>query len=335
MIKTIFSYMLGITILLISSIGFGEESPLPTFLELNTLQHNSWLISGLLQNEQDEPYGFLFKIERQQYDYHASAVIYDLNNQQILWHKAAFINTNQAIEKIDGFFWHYSPINSSLIIGYQDEKHQIFNLKLDLIEPTVVYKSLNPTADIKIKEFWSGGINGHININHEEFVNSSNAWIQNLSQDDKYTNTHDIHELLCKFQDGQALFALQVPEKNATRAAVTNLFNANGKKQSVSQFINLKLPAAQDYNLKLHQEKNPLHIHAVFAGKDFNILHARDTERETQGYCVYLQNPWAIFESHEVPKQISQKKQTFIEKTIALGKKPFKIPFLLKNKMTS
>ena len=339
MIATMISSILGMFLLFFSNMSYCEVSSIPAFLELKGPNHNSWVVNGLLQNEQQEAYGFLFKVERLHQNYHASAAIYDLNNRQILWHQDAsstLCAQDLLIEKIGPFFWHYSMINSSLIIGYQDLKRQVFNLKLDLIEPTTLYKELRPTADLKIKEFWSGSINGHININHEEFVNSSNAWIQNLSQDDNLSNkSHDIHELLCKFQDGQSLFALQIPEKNASKAAITSLYNANGEKQLVSQFINLKRSDTEDYRLELHHDQNPLHMHAIFAHQDYNILHAQDTKTQNQGYCVYLQNPWQTLLANEPLKLPPPKQLSLIEKTIALGKKPFKIPFLMKNKMAS
>lgn len=336
MITSMISSILGMLLLFFSHIGYCETHNIPPFLELQGHHHNSWAVNGILQNEQQDAYGFLFKIERFKHYYHASAAIYDLNNHQILWHQEALSNPNQAlIEKIGPFFWHYSAINSSLIIGYQDDKRQIFNLKFDLLEPTTVYHTLQPTADLKIKEFWSGSINGHINISHEEFVNSSNAWIQNLSQDHDTHKPHAIHELLCKFQDGQSLFALQIPEKNALKASITSLYNANGEKQLVSQFLNLKRSNAQDYRLELHHNKNPLHIHAILATKDYDILHAEDTETHNQGFCVYLQNPWELLAKEETPALPTPKKLSFLEKTIALGKKPFKMPFFLKNKMTS
>lgn len=334
------SCIIGMLLWCLSQLGYCDIQNQQGFIELQGLNHNSWVINGMLQNEQQDAYGFLFKVERFKQNYHASAAIYDLNNRQILWHQDALLTdiaypNTSLIEKIGPFFWHYSLINSSLIIGYQDDKRQIFNLKFDLIEPTTLYQSLTPTADLKMREYWSGSINGHINIKQEEFVSGSNAWIQNLNQDSEPYKPHIIHEILCKFQDGQSLFALQIPEKNASKAAIASLYNANGEKQLISQFIDLKKPNAQDYRLILHHEQNPLHMHAVFNHQDYDILHVEDSKNHNQGYCVYLQNPWELLTKKDAKKLIVPKKSSLLEKTIALGKKPFKIPFLLKNKMTS
>jgi len=338
MMTSMISSILGMSLLCLSHLGFCDTAT--RFLTLEDHHLNSWVVHGLLQNEQQDAYGFLFKVERFKQHYHAAAAIYDLNNRQVLWHQAANSTVLSALnqpllEKIGPFFWHYSVINSSLIIGYQDEQRQIFNLKFDLLEPTSVYHALHPTADLKINEFWSGSINGHMNISHEEFISSSNAWIQNLSQEHDAYQAHTIHELLCKFQDGQSLFALQIPEKNALKASITSLYNANGEKQLVSQFLNLNKPAAQDYRLELGHQNNPLHLHAVFATADYDILHAQDSDNQNQGYCVFLQNPWVLLAKEKSSATLPPKKRSLLEKTIALSKKPFKLAFLLKNKMTS
>lgn len=316
--------------------------PASNIFDISQQSKNAWTITGLLHNEQDDYYGFMFIIERNQQFYHAYAGIFNLNDQSIVWHHEEMrsIDEGQIPENIGRFFWHFSPVNNSLIIGCQDtdDKGQILNLKIDLIEPTIVSKQVALTPDLKIAQYWSGAINGHIHLAQEQFVMSSSAWIQNIWQNSSDLGFHPFSQILCKFQDGSSMYAIQVPEKKALRAAIAGLYNANGERQIISQFINLQQSEAKEFELALNQNQNNLKLNTLFGNHHYQALLANMKEPEQTGFCLYQHNPWQIFTANEISftpiaKPINH--LNFFEKTIALVKKPYKIPLILKNKDAS
>lgn len=318
---------------------FCQEAPSdPIHFFLNQPEHHktSWTITGILYNEQNEPYGFNFSLYRQATTFQVVASIIDLNQQKLLWQQSdtLFITeAKQDIEKIGAFFWHFSPINSSLIIGYEDHKQQIFNLKFDLLEPATITPTSSLTKDLKLKQYFSGHLNGHIYIGaQEQFVTSQSVWLQEIWQDELSVEQHPFQEILCKFHDGSSLFAIQVHEKTAIRAAYAGRFDADGHKQTISQFLNLELPKLDTFNISLEKNKHDLELHHLSTHDHQKIFASNLPENKAYGICLYQSNPWSKI--NEI-KPVVSSKPSFLEKTLALTKKPFKIPFKLKNKFTS
>ena len=318
-----------------------DNSSSPFFLNpLNTSQ-DMWTVTGLLQNEQDESYGFTFNIQRNGSAYHVFAAIMDIHQKKELWHQeetGLLTPSDQPVEKLGHFFWKYSNINSSLIIGYDDNKQQVFNLKLDLLEPTVVTKTAKLTPEIKMQQFWSGQINGHVNINeNEQFVTSREMWLQQVWQNQSGHHPKTFQELMCKFQDGSSLFALQIPEKNALKANIAGHFNAQGDKQTISQFINLYPSQEKNYDVILKDSKKVLHLQSLYQTKNYQALFGYIPHATTHGFCLYQSNPWDVLTPpNSVPKlHFESEPENILQKTLALGKKNFKMPINLKNKSTS
>ncbi|NBX84855.1 MAG: hypothetical protein EBQ95_04505 [Gammaproteobacteria bacterium] len=318
-----------------------DNLPSPFLLnQLNTSQ-DMWTITGLLQNEQDESYGFTFNIQRNGPAYHVFAAIMDIHQKKELWHQeenGILATSDQPVEKLGHFFWKYSNINSSLIVGYEDNKQQVFNLKLDLLEPTVVTKTAKLTPDMKIQQFWSGQINGHVNINEkEQFVTSREMWLQQIWQHQSGHHPKMFQELMCKFQDGSSLFALQIPEKNALKANIAGHFNAQGDKQTISQFINLYPSQEKNYNVILKDSKKVLHLQSLYQTKNYQALFGYIPHATMHGFCLYQSNPWDALIPQNRPHKprFESKHENILQKTFALGKKNFKMPINLKNKSTS
>jgi hypothetical protein len=331
-----------ITLAFSSNICMADDNSHDVFrlTQLNTAQ-DMWTITGLLQNEQDESYGFTFNIQHNGSAYHVFAAIMDINQKKELWHQeenGVLSTSDQPLEKLGHFFWKYSNINSSLIIGYDDTKQQVFNLKLDLLEPTVVTKNAKLTPDIKIQQYWSGQINGHIHINDkEQFVTSREMWLQQIWQNQSASHPKAFQELMCKFQDGSSLFALQIPEKNALKANIAGHFNAQGDKQTISQFINLYPSREKNYDVILNESKNILHLQSLYQSKNFQALFGYIPHATTHGFCLYQNNPWDVLMPFTVvPKlHFESASENIFQKTLELGKKNFKMPVNLRNKLTS
>jgi hypothetical protein len=316
-----------------------EETPalsIPFFLSDSAQHKNIWTITGILRNEHDEPYGFSFSLYRQANTFQVQASIIDLNQKKLIWQQSASLNNtepNLSIERVGPFFWHFSPINSSLIIGYENNNQQIFNLKLDLIEPTKITPTSSLTKNLKLKQFWSGTINGHLKINdNEQFVTSHGMWLQQIWQTAIDIEQHAFQEILCKFQDGSALFAIQVHEKDALRAALAGRFNAQGEKKAISQFLNLSIPLNPDFDILLAKPSENLHLTLLNQMPYEKIMYSVLEPNVQTGICVFQTNPWSSLNNI---KPILKTKTNFLEKTIALSKKPFKIPLKLRNKFTS
>lgn len=301
-----------------------------------TRPKNIWTITGILRNEQDEPYGFALNMYHQNQTYQLTAAIIDINQKKIVWQKnekLALDEQSKAKEQLGSFFWHFSPINSSLIIGFADQKSQVFNLKIDLLEPTTITQTSSLTKSLKFKQYWSGRINGHFNLNGEEqFVSSDNFWLQQLWQKQTDTEQHAFEELLCKFPDGGALFAIQLHEKQTIHAALAGRFDAQGQKQPVSQFMCIKPPSEKEFDISLEKNKDNLHLSSILSQKELQVFMGQLSEHDTPGFCIYQSNPWANMQDL---KPVINPHPTFLAKTIAFTKKPFKIPFNLKNKLTS
>ncbi len=319
---------LSFIMLLVGQVVCAQEDASAFFLSQGTHPKNVWTITGILKNEQDEPYGFAFNLYRQESTFQVVAALYDLNEKKIIWQQTQSLKLsgqNQEIEQVGSFFWHFSPINASLIIGYEDQNTQVFNLKFDLLEPTEVTHTRSLAKHLKFKQFWSGRMNGHININHhEQFVTSDNIWLQQIWQKEADLEQHPFQELLCKFQDGSSLYAIQLPEKQAIHAALAARYDAQGQKVAISQFMNIKPPALNDFDMVLEKNKEYLHLSTVFNQNNLQLFGGHITPNELPGFCIYQNNPWS---SLSELKPVIKTKDTFLSKTFAFSKKPFKIPF--------
>lgn len=160
-----------------------DDVHLQPWFDLSNSRNNAWTISGLLHNEQDEYYGFLMILERQEQVLHVFASLYDLNEKKLIWHQddTQYLELDTPCSQSSGgFYWHFSPINQSFILAYQDKKtkKQLFNLKMDFMQPIVVTPKMSLTPTLKVKQFWSGSINGHIHTPDEQFVTSASVWVQ-------------------------------------------------------------------------------------------------------------------------------------------------------------
>lgn len=319
-----------------------DSAPMTPWFDLSQSQHNAWTISGLLHNEQDDYYGFIAILERHGELYHTFAGLFDLNEKKLIWQneETQYLQSSpQKNQAIGGFYWHFSPINSSFSLAYQDKqsKNQIFNLKIDLMQPNVVTPKMSLTPSLKIKQYWSGTINGHIHTPDEQFVTSSLVWVQNIWQNQIDTKAHPFSELLCQFQDNSTLFAIQVPEKNGLHAALAGLYDKEGQRQTVSQFINLNPPTSKDFNLKLYGQEQNLHLQTLFKNQHYYALFAERGAPEQSGFCFYANQPWQLLQDQhlQLPLPSPIHALNFFEKTFAHMKKPYKIPFFMKNKETS
>lgn len=331
-----------ITFIILSCIytfAFCQDSSIPTpHFFLNQPEHHktTWSITGILRNEQDEPFGFNFSLYRLAQTFYVTASIIDLNQQKLLWQQVEtrqVFESTQDLEKVGSFFWHFSPINASLIVGYEDHKKQIFNLKFDLLEPATITPTSSLTKDLKMKQYWSGHLNGHIHLNEEEqFVSSQGVWLQEIWQDEFSASAHPFQELLCKFHDGSSLFAIQVHEKNALRAAYAGRFDAQGNKQTISQFLDLNIPQQQAVKITIDKTQESLLLNLLTANDSQKIFASTMPKDKTYGICMYQSNPWIKLPEPKPPLVV---KPSFLEKTLAFTKKPFKIPYVLKNKFTS
>ena len=184
-----------------------------------------------------------------------------------------------------------------------------------------------------MKQYWSGHLNGHVQINEQEqFVSSQGVWLQEIWQDEFSNTHHPFQELLCKFHDGSSLFAIQIHEKNAIRAAYAGRFDAQGNKQTISQFLNLHLSSENPVKIAIEKEQEVLLLNRLSENDNPTIFAGQMPKDKTYGICMYQSNPWINL--HETKPSVTVK-PSFLEKTLAFTKKPFKIPYALKNKFTS
>ena len=319
-----------------------DDVHLQPWFDLSNAHNNAWTISGLLHNEQDDYYGFMMILERQEQVLHVLASLYDLNEKKLIWHQeeTQYLELDKPYsQSLKGFYWHFSPINQSFVLAYQDEKtkKQTFNLKMDLMQPIVVTPKISLTPTLKVKQYWSGSINGHIHMPDEQFVTSASVWVQNIWQNNKDTQTHPFSEILCQFQDGGAMFAIQAPEKNGLHAAIAGLYDKDGQRQTMSQFVNLSPPSQDDYEIKLSGQKEILQLHLLFHHPRYHALLANRKSLEQNGFCIYANQSFGNVQSPQIQLPLSSAihKLNFFEKTVALVQKPFKIPFIMKNKESS
>ena len=308
-------------------------NPLHEIFDAQPEQQRIVSITGIVHNEQDESFGIHFAIYRQNQHYQALASISDINQNKIIWQNSATIIQSKLLEDgdhIGPFFWSSSPINSSLIIGYNDGLH----LKFDLLEPTNITPTSSLTKSLKIKQYWSGQINGHIFADQkEQFVTGQGAWLQQIWQNYIDQNNHPFQELLCKFDDGQSLTALQLHEADAIRAASVGRFDARGQKQNVSQFLNLRMDDQKQSKIQIGKTDEFILLQPITSVSHSEMYAARLEPEQTIGFCVYQTNPWLSLSQISPP--LPKETNSFFKKTLALTKKPFKIALNLKNKSTS
>ena len=94
----------------------------------------------------------------------------------------------------------------------------------------------------------------------------------------------------------------------------------------------------KEFQLALNQNQNALKLNTLFGNHHYQALLANMKEPEQTGFCLYQHNPWQIFTANEIsftPIAKPSNHLNFFEKTIALVKKPYKIPLIMKNKETS
>lgn len=311
-------------------------NPFHTFFEDQQTQQKMLSITSVLHNEQDELLGFHFAIYRQDRHYQVLASIDDLAQHKIIWQETITVDVDHLNEESDhlgSFFWNYSPINSTLIIGFNDHQHQHLHLKFDLLEPTNITPASRLTKYLKLKQAWSGQMNGHITVDRkEEFVTSQAAWLQEIWQNSKDQNHHEFKELLCKFEDGESLYAIQVHELDALKAANVGRYNALGQKQNISQFINLVLDKTQEISIPLGKPSDKMQLFPLGQLPHTAVFSAKMLASNTLGLCIFQTNPWKTLSQMQLPAPIHD---SFLKKTLAFSQKPFKIPVNLKNKFTS
>ena len=248
LLRVILCFILGLT----AAMAQDSEYFMPT----DSTQVN-WLFSGLLSTESGDQLAYFFQVEREGNQYHSIAALFDVQTQRMIFQDESRADLRQT----DSYHWtvgnamlQFNPINSSWVFGVTNQDKQGFNFKMDMLavaEP-VVKEDLRPGLTVLVSQ--THALNGHIRLGRstdEQFVMAKRAWFRQTWVSSNQFSRHRVDSLLCHLPDGSSLYALRLPEEDASKGAMAGLLTAEGTSTPISQFIEVQQLAGGRWDIRV------------------------------------------------------------------------------------
>lgn len=171
-----------------SSALVNELTPAESFLPTIAM-HANWVFSGVVTNEHGENFNYLFQIQRDDADFHATVALFDAEKKQMIFHDesdAHLIKPNDYHWQIGHAFLSFNPINASWVLGCKNAAKQGFNFKVDMLKSTQhdpVVQDLSQGVEFVVSQ--TGQVNGHIAVQmheivQEQFVTAKTTWFRQI-----------------------------------------------------------------------------------------------------------------------------------------------------------
>lgn len=251
----------------------------------------SFVLSGLISNENGEQYDYFFQIQRNGQKFHAKVALFDSVHHQLLFQE----DSDAQIEHPDDYDWHigraflrFNPINDSWVFGLVRTEQGGFNFKVDMLNQrehnTVTRYDRHGVSFVVMQ---TGALNGHLQMpdDAEQFVTAKNAWFRQIWLTQNSSASHQLDGLLCRFQDGGSLYSVRLLESEMPRGSVSGLLNEQGEASAVSQFIHVKENNTHDaWLIRVLSPKMTLHVTPVFTHDA--MIAGFMTNKERAGFCL-------------------------------------------------
>ena len=104
-------------------------------MSINSLEAY-WVFSGLVTNENGEPYNYYFQMQRKDNQFQHVAMLMDSQTKKLLLFDESdatlshFVTTNWHVGEA---FMQFNPINNSWVFGVKTKANKGFNFKVDML----------------------------------------------------------------------------------------------------------------------------------------------------------------------------------------------------------
>lgn len=285
-------YAIGCLLLMLSGILLAEDaSEASVFAPIDSVEA-SWTFSGIALSENGANYPYVFQVDRNNNEFHATAIIVDSLNKEtrIIENSDAHIDSPENFNwQIGQAFLRYNPINSSWIFGVAKPNKQGFNFKVDMLNQPkhgTLAQKLDHGLDLMVLQ--TGQLNGHLVMSDEDkgqFVSARNAWFRQVGVLKKDSLIGDqLNGILCSFMDGSGLYALSMLNGKAISASIVGQYDASLKPTPISQFIGLLQPAKGAWHIKIVAPKLDLALNDLI--KQNKTVAGFVQQEEKQGFCM-------------------------------------------------
>ncbi|MCP0914222.1 MULTISPECIES: hypothetical protein [Legionella] len=278
---------------------FAEEATEANIFLPSAAKHVNWVFSGIVTNERDEQYGYIFQMQRENDKFHAMAALLDAQSKKVILfdESEAIIPEPKANNwQVGNEFMSFNPINDSWIFGFKTKDKKGFNFKVDMLdalEHKPIVQNLRPGMRLLISQ--TSRLNGHLQVETgegkntgEQFVTAKNAWFRQVWLNEEEDKNHLFSGVLCQFNDNSGFYSVNIEEEDAQQGAVTGLCNAQGKSLSMSQFIDVKRGEDGLWHIKISSPKHHLSVPEEINNK--TVIAGFITEDKQPGFCVLSQN---------------------------------------------
>lgn len=253
--------------------------------------HANWVFSGIVSNENGDNYNYLFQMERDENEFHATVALVDVENKQsrILEESRAHIDDPASYNwHVGHAFLRFNAINNSWIFGVSNENKKGFNFKVDMLnQPKRGPVSQNLHLGIEFMVLQTGQLNGHVLIgdaDKEQFVTAKSAWFRQIGVTKLQQAHHQLNGLLCRFNDGSGLYAMNLLESDVLHASMAGQFGPEGSPIPISQFIQIEKPPEGDWHIQIAQPKLSLTLTDLI--KQNTVVAGFITQKDKQGFCM-------------------------------------------------
>lgn len=249
----------------------------------------SFVLSGLLTNENGEHYDYFFQIQRDGHAFHAKVALFDSQHQKVIFEEAG----DAQIEHPDDYDWHigraflrFNAINDSWVFGLVNDEKGGFNFKVDMLnqrEHHTVTRYFRHGISFVVMQ--TGALNGHLQLaDQEQFVIAKTAWFRQIWLTRGASSLHQLDGLLCRFQDGGGLYSVRVLESDMPRGSVSGLLSAEGETAAISQFIHVEEKDNHAWLIRVLSPHMQLNVASTLAQQD--VVAGFMMSKERPGFCL-------------------------------------------------
>ncbi len=284
----------------------------------------SFVLSGLLTNENGEHYDYFFQIQRDGQAFHAKVALFDSQHQKIIFEEAG----DAKIEHPDDYDWHigraflrFNAINDSWVFGLLNDEKGGFNFKVDMLnqrEHHTVTRYFRHGISFVVMQ--TGALNGHLQLaDHEEqFVIAKTAWFRQIWLTRETSSEHQLDGLLCRFQDGGGLYSVRLSESDMPRGSVSGLLSADGEAAAISQFIHVEEKDEHAWLIRVLAPHMQLNINAALAQQD--VVAGFMLNKERPGFCLLSRDLMGV--QGEKPPIVMPKPNILAKSTVTVDSPP-------------
>ncbi len=253
--------------------------------------HANWVFSGVVTNEGGEHYAYFFKMQRHENTFHVNAALFDAQSKALVMQDAAdaiIPDPERYSWRVGHSFLRYNAINDSWIFGLKTQDKKGFNFKVDMLnqpENNPIAQNLREGIEFIVSQ--TGQLNGHVQTDaasDAQFVTAKNTWFRQIWLTNAQTKSHQLSNVLCRFNDGSGFYSMNMLEPDAMRGAVAGWFDAQGASSAMSQFINVKEAPEGNWHIRIASPS--LHFILSDSVKQRSVVAGFVAEKDKQGFCM-------------------------------------------------